>query len=346
MDRLEKQCMGFVRNAKGSDMEDRFVNKHNYILLLNEDHQCDSEVFLLVAALSAPENFEMRQAIRETYGTVKEYRRKSIRLVFFLGAELNESTNYLSPSIEKESKQYHDVIKGNFIDHYKNLTYKTVMALYWANNYCRTARYIIKVDDDVIVNIYKLVNFLVELEGNNLNMVGFLYCNLIRGAYPERSKSSKFSVSYEEYSYYFYPPYCAGPGYLFSKDVSYALYHTSQQVPFCQFEDVFIGFCANEAAISITDSYFGYFMDTYKTLFNGPWDWKILKHFEGDREQWYKIWINYWSSPRQDSLIYYQSLNIGFISILFSVICILVYRLIRFRRETVVFSIKRFGRNK
>lgn len=45
-----------------------------------------------------------------------------------LGAVNNES---LQNAINEESERYHDLVQGNFVDSYRNLTYKHVMGLKW-----------------------------------------------------------------------------------------------------------------------------------------------------------------------------------------------------------------------
>ena len=60
-------------------------------------------------------------------------------------------------SVEMESQQYGDIIQEDFIDSYKNLTYKGIMWLRWVSSYCPHALYVLKVDDDIFVNIFNLV---------------------------------------------------------------------------------------------------------------------------------------------------------------------------------------------
>ena len=323
VDNLQRESIGFVKNADASDLQNQWTNKHKYTLLLNEENTCTADVLLLIAVLSAPQNLEMRQTIRKTYGTIREYKGSSLRVIFLLGTGDNESTKHLNPRIKQESDTYHDIIKGDFIDHYDNLTYKTVLGLYWVHNYCKRANYVFKIDDDTILNVYKVLYFLHELRKNSGITSNFLYCKT-NSAYPRprRTRSSKFYVSYTEYPYTFYPHYCAGPGYLFSSDVAMTLYQASKKVPFLRQEDVYISFCAISAGIPLTDDFFGFYLDTVKDWFYWPLDWVILRHFNRDSEQWYQIWNNSLSSPAQHSQTYYQSLKLCFIIIFISVISI------------------------
>ena len=316
----------FVRQSKDNDLQNRWVNKHDFTLLLNEKHICEDNVLLLITVHSAPENREIRQTIRNTYGTVKEYKGASVKVIFLLGADAYESINTLHPIIQQESNTYHDIIKGDFIDHYDNLTYKTVLGLYWVNNFCLKANYVVKIDDDTILNVYKLIYFLHELDKSGRSTSTLMYCKIAAYSLPDRIESSKFYVSYTEYPYAFYPLYCAGPGYLFSNDVAIALYEASKQVPFYKYEDVYIGFCAEVAGTPLTDSVFGFYIHTTKEWYNWPIDWDILRHLDRDSKQWYRMWNHSLSYAVQHTgtLKYYRTLKVCFIIVISSVICVLL----------------------
>ncbi len=61
---------------------------------------------------------------------------------------------------------YGDLVQENFLDSYRNLTLKTLMGIRWASIYCANAKFIVKIDDDVVLNPYFLVNYL----DNNTNL--------------------------------------------------------------------------------------------------------------------------------------------------------------------------------
>ncbi len=50
------------------------------------------------------------------------------------------------------------MIQLRFIDDYYNLTLKDIAFLRWTQNKCSDAKYIMKRDDGIIVNVEKLVN--------------------------------------------------------------------------------------------------------------------------------------------------------------------------------------------
>ena len=56
--------------------------------------------------------------------------------------------------IEQENLLYEDIVQGNFLDTYKNLTYKTVMGHMWVSNFCSQAEFVVKADDDIYIDLY------------------------------------------------------------------------------------------------------------------------------------------------------------------------------------------------
>jgi len=89
-----------------------------------------------------------------------------MRVIFMLGSS-NDSQ--LDSKIKNESKIYGDIVQETFQDTYLNLTLKTIQGIKWVSEYCSKVKYVLKVDDDVLVNSYSLLNYLdnLKLETNN-----------------------------------------------------------------------------------------------------------------------------------------------------------------------------------
>ena len=51
--------------------------------------------------------------------------------------------------IEKEAKTEGDLVQGDFMDSYHNLSYKNVMGKLWASTFCPQAEFVVKSDDDM-----------------------------------------------------------------------------------------------------------------------------------------------------------------------------------------------------
>ena len=90
------------------------------------------ETKLLAIISTSPENFERRQAIRLTWGNdLNLVHRKSSGLrgqvIFQVG--LHSQDKRLNSLVRNESLQFGDVLIQDFVEHYNNLTIKTVMLL-------------------------------------------------------------------------------------------------------------------------------------------------------------------------------------------------------------------------
>ena len=153
-------------------VQNSIVNRHDFFYLLNPALEvCDSNVYLLVYVHSSVENYQRRSIIRETWASRVIF--PHLRLVFMLGKSSNQ---ILMQSVAYEFELYRDIVQEDFIDSYKNLTYKGVMALKWASIYCSRAKYILKSDDDVIINTFTLIKHLEHLERYQINLEQMILC--------------------------------------------------------------------------------------------------------------------------------------------------------------------------
>ena len=50
-----------------------------------------------------------------------------------------------------------DIIVFDFIDHYENLTLKTMMGMKWATEMCPKVQSVLKIDDDMTINTPKYI---------------------------------------------------------------------------------------------------------------------------------------------------------------------------------------------
>ena len=112
--------------------------------------------------LTAPEHIE-----RRSYGVYEDIpwgvsHSCVPRWTALVGTNLED--NSFQENLKEESNRYHDIVQGNFIHSYVNMTYKFVFELYRVKHHCPTSRFVDKIDDDAIVNVYRRVDFLVELE--------------------------------------------------------------------------------------------------------------------------------------------------------------------------------------
>lgn len=217
------------------------VNPHPFVFTLNPSRLCKNrDVFLLVYIHSHPDNFERRQIVRETWGNVTWYKKSVVLRVFVMGQTENTAHKHL---LKMESLHYNDIIQEDFLDTYRNLTYKAVGALKWVTTYCSHARMILKTDDDAFVNMFVLLRHLQSRLQHGQYGQGTLACNAWYNSKVDRD--GKWAVSKAERRHPVWPTFCQGLAYIMSPDVVSALYTMSFDVPYLWMDDVYVtGFLA------------------------------------------------------------------------------------------------------
>ena len=75
-------------------------------------------------------------------------------------------------NIEKEYRKHGDVIKVDISDTYNNLLLKSVSILNWVFKFCPRVDFLLKVDDDVYVNVRNLVATIRDLSLSDLSVYG------------------------------------------------------------------------------------------------------------------------------------------------------------------------------
>ncbi|XP_041379523.1 beta-1,3-galactosyltransferase 5-like [Gigantopelta aegis] len=216
--------------------------EHNFKYIIQNEAVCNSleknsTIDLIVLVFTVHGHFQQRNILRQTWLLVSKENKGTIRYVFLLGDTKDED---LSKKVEEENDVHHDIIKESFVDSYQNLTYKTIMGFKWVTNFCSKARFVMKTDDDMYVNLPALVPVLVKEETTLQSSVGGS-CNL--NAQPIREKNSKWFASVRSYPHKYYPGYCSGTGYVTSKSVTGKIYDISKTVPFFHLEDVYVALC-------------------------------------------------------------------------------------------------------
>ena len=196
---------------------------------------CDDmkkELLLLIVVTSAVQNSEKRQVIRDTWGKVVYEAEDKIKLIFLVGEPANGQSEVLN-----EQERFGDLLQGAFLDSYYNLTIKSLYMLKWFSNSCsKHVKYLIKVDDDVYVNVQELQNFVSENTKTNM-LTGSIHC----GA-PPMTHGKWYAPPYmlTEVQGSSYPNFLSGTAYVMSNTTAEALYRTAMTVPAFHLEDVYI----------------------------------------------------------------------------------------------------------
>ncbi|XP_064615893.1 beta-1,3-galactosyltransferase 5-like [Liolophura sinensis] len=219
---------------------DHKVNLYNYSFLIDGRNICQGKSpFLLIVVPSVFDQQDERKVIRETWGSVVKTGQWSdgtklpvIKLMFLFGLR-NDTSIYAK--LKNESLEYGDVVLADFVDSYRNLTIKSMSALYWTTQFCSDAKYLLKNDADTIVYLPRLVHLMKKNFTNTIIGHEGQVLSVTRGGSIKR-----WIVSKEEYPPDKYPPYILGNFYAIPKDLISKLFHVSQYIPYLSMEDVFI----------------------------------------------------------------------------------------------------------
>ena len=206
---------------------------------------------LLVFITTSYEHRSKRESLRNSWLMYSRNNTSNFRYIFILGETDNKT---LFENITKEAREYHDILVANFQDMYRNLTLKTIAGFHWANETCAHARFVMKTDDDVYVNIPGLLN---KLENENES---FSFGKLWRNVTPHRNESRKWFISYEQYPNTAYPDYFDGLGYVLSMKHVQGILNIYPTVNFLPFEDIYVGMCLKQIGFSFETKEFYLFI--------------------------------------------------------------------------------------
>lgn len=256
----------FALNSKqrgrkyGSDGEG--ARLENYPYLINHPDKCggghrkhQEDVLLLLFVKSSPENFERRQAIRDTWGNESfawSELGARVRMVFALGVQPDiRRRSGVQRALRQEDQAYRDLIQQDFLDTFHNLTAKLILQFHWGHKYCSQARFFMSADDDIFVHMPNLVTYLRQLLSRQSGAKDVWVGHVHRGAPPIRRKESKYHVPEDLYPWPSYPDYTAGAAYVVSGDVASKIYHATLLLNSSMYiDDVYMGICAKAMGVS------------------------------------------------------------------------------------------------
>lgn len=225
---------------------DCFHTDFGYIL---ESDVCNrnrtrSNTTILLLVFSKHENVVQRKALRKTW---LSRAKGNVTYMFVFGKSEIEELNY---NVADEHQLYDDILLINFTENYRNLTLKTVSAFKWAVSNCKHVNYVMKVDDDMWVNLEALQETVTSPLGLSSNT---LYGSCSKNARPFRKPTHKYYVPFSIYNESTYPPYCSGTGYLTHMNLIKDIVQLSRNIPFFPLEDIYIALCLQHLGYNVSN---------------------------------------------------------------------------------------------
>ncbi|XP_037040493.1 UDP-GalNAc:beta-1,3-N-acetylgalactosaminyltransferase 1-like isoform X2 [Bradysia coprophila] len=204
----------------------------------------DPAISIVIVVPSRRNNFMQRRLIRQTYGSVRQVNNVNIlAVVFVLGSDDDPKDSPTDPNaLNVERLRFDDIIVGDLVDTYRSLSRKTIMTYDWLTSYCSEADLVLKTDDDVMVDIFKLTAELGKWTPAELQSFKF-WCGVHSPETIERNPESIYYVSPAEYGREKFPKHCAGVGYVATMHVIRLIADEISKSflgPICTHEDVFM----------------------------------------------------------------------------------------------------------
>jgi hypothetical protein len=227
------------------------VNKPWNVCAVNKGETVDA----LIIVHTRTGSFELREFIRRTWANRTLF--PTVNVAFVIGRSASDNIN---SEIDNEAARHGDIMQGNFTDTYLNLPFKPLAWLPWINNNCLNAKLLIKVDDDVVVNTRRVLDF---VKTNRLNHQERSFtCDMLKESRIDRDPHSPYFISFDEHEadQELYDPYCNGAAMLISNDLIPLLNNLTYTTSSTRFDDVYLGMLAKrighgtETTVKFVDS--------------------------------------------------------------------------------------------
>ena len=229
-----------VRRLFNTSLKGEF-HQHKTSLITNRT--CSQYCYLIILVSSAPGNFERRNNIRKTWARDNELKWPRWKTFFLLGQTQMKNVSHL---LLKEDKAFGDLVRGEYVEHYWNQTYKIQMGFEWAIKYCEFS-FLLKADDDVFVDTARVISFLSEPATPRRE---FYTGHVMRKVEASRN-TGKWYVSKAEYTERYYPDYCSGFAFILSYDVIALFVELFDFLPVFKIDDAYVGMLAAQTGIRV-----------------------------------------------------------------------------------------------
>ena len=205
---------------------------------MNSKSKCSTEnpPLFLILVQTAVYNNMARNSIRQSWANKHFLQAHSMHVVFLVGLERNKQKLH---ALVNEQQLYGDLVQGAFMDTYRNLTHKSVLGLRWAAEYCRQAKFVVRADDDVFLNPFRLIEL---METKLKDKTRHIWCTVKSNSVIQRDRYQKWRINEHEFEgFYAYPvAHCNGPFSIITNDLIPELFEASKITPLFWIEDVYM----------------------------------------------------------------------------------------------------------
>lgn len=200
------------------------------------------EIPIFMGIISSPDHHAYRQALRETWLTTLPQLRDrgvAVRYKFFVGLTLDAN---LTLQAKEETEHHGDIITVDKLDHYNFINNKT-LAIFDYGTRQTAADLVLKVDDDVFVDLPQAVDLALRQAHEYLYMGKFLNSSSV-----VREPQSKWYVPFEEHPEPVYSSYACGTLYAMGPKLARWIVEHQRDLPSFKIDDVGVGRWVRKAA--------------------------------------------------------------------------------------------------
>ena len=202
---------------------------------------------VLIIINTVPSEFNKRNTLRQTWAKQSSWTFRAvssdstsndvINIAYFFLMGFNGRHN-VDEMVKGESTVHRDILRVNLKETYRGLVNKLLITFEWVTRLEMKPHFIVKADHDVYVKIPELVSWLERFSRTPARVyAGFV----MRKAQVKRNVRSPWYVSKKDFHHQFFPPYCRGPFYLFSRNLFLDVVNASKvNTPF-PVEDAYMG---------------------------------------------------------------------------------------------------------
>jgi len=215
------------------------IDIHPFTMEINQDICNISNIALVTIIHTAVQNDDARRVIRDTWGN-PTMPGVNTRLVFLTGRSEDPEEE---AALKAEAHQFGDIVQGDFMDTYHNLSYKNIFGKLWVSEFCEQAEFVVKTDDDMFIDLYATYNVTRQyLKHPKYLQDEFILCPKWYGMTVLRE--GKWAASYEDISKEEgdkgYPTYCTGWIYIVNPGTAGRISEVAQTTKFFWIDDAWV----------------------------------------------------------------------------------------------------------
>ncbi|CAG7834818.1 unnamed protein product [Allacma fusca] len=230
---------------------------YNNSFAIHPPSRCKRPLGILILIKTCFQNKLKRDALRETWANSQYLSRLvvPVEYAFILGHGIYNSTS-VKEEFMKEVTIMGDIIVSNFVDTYRNNTFKSLAGLHWGIEHCKDYEFLLMMDDDMYLSLHNLITFLrqpstypkrsnpeikgkygFEIPGSQIFWGGYVYSEPV---HPKRDPSNKWYVTWDQYPFKTFPNVVPGGAIIYSRNVTQQFVLASPFVKHLNLDDVFL----------------------------------------------------------------------------------------------------------